>query len=189
MLYDLFFALFEIFKWIIVGTAIMCGLFLLFVVLPAMLFDSRPARHKKRKEKIRFNKELEAQHATFYNNDKNDFFDNEFFERVQEHVFGNIIEEPFKDQEAAFDADFQQHMDGLPEQMFDSSIDTVLRNEALRFLSGEAPTFFEETVGRQIRELPMNLSADPFPKLLRSKGLDTFFKNTDGNTDGLPKLP
>jgi hypothetical protein len=189
MLYDLFFALFEAFKWIIVGTAIMCGLFLLFVVLPAMLFDTHAPRHERKKEKIRFNKELEAQHATFYKNDANDVFDNKFFERIHEHVFGNIIEEPFKDQEAAFDADFQAHMDQI-----DTSIETVLRDEHLKFLSGkhmvmdEAPTFFEESIGRHIRELPMNLSADPFPKLLRSTGMDTFLKNTNGDTDGFPEL-
>lgn len=175
MLYDLFFALWEMFKWLILGTCIMCGLFVLFVVLPAMLFDSRPGRHtQKRKDKIRFNKELEAQHATFYNNDKNDFFDNKFFEKVQEHVFGEPVEEPFQDQDG---------------QIFDTSIDAVLRDEAMRFLSGEVPgamqwtdslpTLFEEKVGEGIMTQQPNILRDSYT---------TFFKNADGNTDGFQQL-
>jgi len=172
MLYDLFFALFEAFKWIVVGTAIMFGLFLLFVVLPAMLFDARPpARHERKQEKIRFKKELDAQHATFYSGTEDTFF-----ESIQEHIFGEKIEKPFQD----------------PEPIFDSSTDTLLRDEAMRFLAGDInafvqpPTLFEETVGNVIWNGGEYPGQDQ-PKLLRDK-TTTFLKNTDGDTDGFRKL-
>ena len=179
MLYDLFNALFEAFRWIVIGIAAMAGIGLVFVGIPAAVGWRRHVRYVNSKEKLRFDKALEAQVATFYDNDKNDFFDNRFFERIQQHVFNN---------------DSPDTSIPVSEPEIDTSIDAVLRDEAMRFFSGEypivdqSPTLFEEQIGRRIHELPMNLSADPFPKLLRSVGMDAFLKNTDGDTDGFPEL-
>lgn len=174
MLYDLFCALFEAFKWLIFGIFGMSALGLVCVGIPAFRGQRRHVRYLRTREKMRAKKEFDAHLSTFYTKDSDDA---DFFSNIQKHLFREETETLSED----------------PPLLFDTSIDAVLRNEALKFLSGEhmiqdhPPTLFEETLGNTINNSGPFLGQDQ-PRLLRDQTM-TFFKNVDGDTDGFQQLP